>query len=130
MNYFKLKNITNAPYKSIARTKNCNHSALYVSITRTKNCDHSALYMSEIQLYIPTKIIVKNILCFFFAGEHPAAIQRGISSAPGGCRAVWWLAGSLTLSSNRGERLLVLAMLLAMLLATEGLLPYATSPPR
>ncbi|XP_017761186.1 PREDICTED: neurotrimin-like [Eufriesea mexicana] len=53
-------------------------------------------------------------------GEHPAAIQRGISSAPGGCPTLWWLAGIMTLYSSHGSRLFVLALLILMVLYSEN----------
>lgn len=61
-----------------------------------------------------------------FPGEHPAAIQRGISSAPGGCPTLWWLAGVVTMYSSHGSRQLVLALLLLMVLYSKNPSYFAT----
>jgi len=61
-----------------------------------------------------------------FAGEHPAAIQRGISSAPGGCPTLWWLAGVVTLYSSHGSRLFVLLLLILMVLYSKNPSYFAT----
>jgi len=61
-----------------------------------------------------------------FAGEHPAAIQRGISSAPGGCPTLWWLAGVVTLYSRHGSRLFVLLLLILMVLYSKNPSYFAT----
>ncbi|XP_011310822.1 lachesin [Fopius arisanus] len=66
----------------------------------------------------PSNLDSASIILHVLNGEHPAAIQRGISAAPGGCRALWWLAGSVSLSSNQGRRLFVLLVLLSMALFT------------
>lgn len=58
-------------------------------------------------------------------GEHPAAIQRGISSAPGGSGALWWLGGAVTLSSSHGERTFILAILLSMAVFVQTLHSYS-----
>lgn len=61
-----------------------------------------------------------------FLGEHPAAIQRGISSAPGGCPTLWWLAGVVTLYSSHGSRLFVLVLLILMVLYSKNPSYFAT----
>ncbi|KAK0072942.1 hypothetical protein PV325_010499 [Microctonus aethiopoides] len=66
----------------------------------------------------PSNLDSASVHLHVLNGEHPAAIQRGISAAPGGCRALWWLAGSVSLSSNQGRRMYVLIVLLAVLLVT------------
>lgn len=63
---------------------------------------------------------------FFFLGEHPAAIQRGISSAPGGCPTLWWLAGVVTLYSSHGSRPFVLVLLILMVLYSKNPSYFAT----
>ncbi|XP_034943733.1 hemicentin-1-like [Chelonus insularis] len=67
----------------------------------------------------PSNLDSASIHLHVLNGEHPAAIQRGISAAPGGCRALWWLAGSVSLSSNQGKRIFVLIILLIMVLITN-----------
>ncbi|XP_033331096.1 zwei Ig domain protein zig-8 [Megalopta genalis] len=57
-------------------------------------------------------------------GEHPAAIQRGMNSAPGGCPTLWWLAGVVTLYSSHGSRLFPLVALLILVV-----LCYPKNPP-
>jgi len=54
-----------------------------------------------------------------FLGEHPAAIQRGISSAPCGCPTIWWLAGVVTLYANHSTRVFVIVFLLHMFLHSK-----------
>ncbi|XP_057321825.1 hemicentin-2-like [Microplitis mediator] len=66
----------------------------------------------------PSQLDSASIHLHVLNGEHPAAIQRGISAAPGGCRALWWLAGCVSLSFNQGRRTLVLVVLIVMLLVT------------
>ena len=70
-------------------------------------CSPSSLDSASVQLHV-------------LNGEHPAAIQRGISSAPGGCPTLWWLAGVITLYSSHGSRLFVLALLILMVLYSKN----------
>ncbi|XP_034195858.2 neurotrimin isoform X2 [Osmia lignaria lignaria] len=70
-------------------------------------CSPSSLDSASVQLHV-------------LNGEHPAAIQRGISSAPGGCPTLWWLAGVVTLYSSHGSRLFVLALLILMVLYSKN----------
>ncbi|CAL7944907.1 unnamed protein product [Xylocopa violacea] len=68
-------------------------------------CSPSSLDSASVQLHV-------------LNGEHPAAIQRGISSAPGGCPTLWWLVGVVTLYSS--SRMFVLALLILMVLYTKN----------
>ncbi|KAF3420578.1 hypothetical protein E2986_11910 [Frieseomelitta varia] len=70
-------------------------------------CSPSSLDSASVQLHV-------------LNGEHPAAIQRGISSAPGGCPTLWWLAGVVTLYSSHGSRLFVLVLLILMVLYSKN----------
>ncbi|XP_015604174.1 cell adhesion molecule 4 [Cephus cinctus] len=71
-------------------------------------CNPSNLDSASVQLHV-------------LNGEHPAAIQRGISSAPGGSHALWWLSGAITLSSYHKERFLVLVILISLAVYTQTL---------
>ncbi|CAD6227365.1 GSCOCG00006134001-RA-CDS [Cotesia congregata] len=66
----------------------------------------------------PSQLDKASIHLHVLNGEHPAAIQRGISAALGGSRALWWLAGCVSLSFNQGRRTLVLLVLVIILLVT------------
>jgi len=76
--------------------------------------------------YLILFILLEAITSNDFLGEHPAAIQRGISSAPGGCPTLWWLAGVVTLYSSHGSRLFVLVLLILMVLYSKNPSYFAT----
>ncbi|KOC69551.1 Titin [Habropoda laboriosa] len=75
-------------------------------------CSPSSLHSASVQLHV-------------LNGEHPAAIQRGISSASGGCPTLWWLAGVVTLYSSHSSRLFVLALLILVVLYSKNLCYFA-----
>ncbi|KYM92342.1 Myosin-IXa [Atta colombica] len=68
----------------------------------------------------PSNLDSASVQLHVLNGEHPAAIQRGISSAPGGCPTLWWLAGVVTLYSSHGSRLFVLVLLILMVLYSKN----------
>ncbi|KAJ8672642.1 hypothetical protein QAD02_003901 [Eretmocerus hayati] len=61
--------------------------------------EHSGNYTCR-----PSNLDSTSIQLHVLNGEHPAAIQRGISSVPGCCRLLCWLAGALSLSASESER--------------------------
>ncbi|XP_014209054.1 Down syndrome cell adhesion molecule homolog [Copidosoma floridanum] len=52
----------------------------------------------------PSNLDSTSVQLHVLNGEHPAAIQRGISSVPGCCRFLCWFAGALSLTASESER--------------------------
>ncbi|XP_046430316.1 hemicentin-2-like isoform X1 [Neodiprion fabricii] len=75
----------------------------------------------------PSNLDSASVQLHVLNGEHPAAIQRGISSAPGGSGALWWLGGAVTLSSSHGERTFILAILVFLAVFVQTLHSYSGS---
>ncbi|XP_043257906.1 zwei Ig domain protein zig-8-like [Colletes gigas] len=93
------------------RINNDTISSLEIHNAKTEDsgnytCSPSSLDSASVQLHV-------------LNGEHPAAIQRGISSAPGGYPTLWWLAGIVTLYSSHGSRLFVLVLMILMVLYSK-----------
>ncbi|KAL6441448.1 hypothetical protein ACFW04_003568 [Cataglyphis niger] len=74
----------------------------------------------------PSNLDSASVQLHVLNGEHPAAIQRGISSAPGGYPTLWWLAGVVTLYSSHGSRPFVLVLLILMVLYSKNPSYFAT----
>ncbi|XP_014239112.1 Down syndrome cell adhesion molecule-like [Trichogramma pretiosum] len=75
----------------------------------------------------PSNLEAISVQLHVLNGEHPAAIQRGVSSVPGCCRLFCWLASALSLSASESERVRICGLILLGLAVatTQTYLPSA-----
>ncbi|KAG7203592.1 hypothetical protein KM043_013634 [Ampulex compressa] len=97
------------------QTKRIDHETVSSLVIHNVRQEDSGNYTCS-----PSSLDSASVLLHVLNGEHPAAIQRGISSAPGGCPTLWWLAGVVTLYSSHGSRLFVLVLLILMVLYSKN----------
>lgn len=97
------------------QTTRINHDTVSSLVLHNARREDSGNYTCS-----PSNLDSASVQLHVLNGEHPAAIQRGINSASGGCPKLWWLLSVVTLYSSHGSRRFVLLLLAVTILYSKN----------